>query len=84
MVMHLISKGIVSISCLFSKSHESLCLICSSRDIFSTGKAETQRVEMNALNYQLLELGSSNFIHFLEVEVGPTENRCPIQYCMTI
>ena len=84
MFMNLISKGIVSVSCLSSKGRESLCLICSSGDIFSTGKVETQRVEMNALNYQLLELGSSNSVHFLEVEVGPTENRCPIQYCMTI
>lgn len=49
MHLHLISKDIVI--CLSSKGHGSLCLICWYWDVLKNGNTETQRFEMNTLNY---------------------------------
>lgn len=62
--VHLKSKRLSVLSCFSSKGQESFCLICWSRGIFLKWASWNTKIEMNTLNYQLLEVGSSISVVF--------------------
>lgn len=73
MHLHLISKDIVK--CLSSKGHGSLCLICWYWDV----KIWNEYTELLTVTVSHLTPTI-----FSEIEMDPRENRCLIQWYMTI